>query len=92
VADQQLVSIVDRIVRLMEEKKSLQDDIKDIYAEAKSAGHEVKALRVVVKRRMETADQHAKRKLVEDVVELMEAQLGDFKTSELGKAALRSVA
>ena len=37
VAGERLRSIVDRIERLEEERKALGSDIKDIYAEAKSA-------------------------------------------------------
>ena len=52
-----LRSLVERIERLEEEKKELQSDIRDIYAEAKSAGFDVKALRTVLKlRKMNAAD------------------------------------
>ena len=52
-----LRSLVERIERLEEEKKELQSDIRDIFAEAKSAGFDVKALRTVVKlRKMNAAD------------------------------------
>ena len=40
-----------RIERLDEERKALGSDIKDIYAEAKSAGFDVKALRQVIRMR-----------------------------------------
>ena len=46
-----LTSIIERIEHLEEEKKGIQDDIKDIYAEAKGAGFDVKALRHVIKQR-----------------------------------------
>lgn len=51
VATARLRSIVERIERLEEEKKSLGADIKDIYSEAKSAGFDVKALRMLIRRR-----------------------------------------
>jgi len=52
-----LRSLVERIERLEEEKKELQSDIRDIFAEAKSAGFDVKALRTVLKlRKMNAAD------------------------------------
>jgi uncharacterized protein (UPF0335 family) len=44
-------SCVDRIEVLEEEKKGLSDDIKDIYAEAKSQGLNKKALRAIIARR-----------------------------------------
>jgi uncharacterized protein (UPF0335 family) len=43
-----LRSLVDRIERLNEERKSLGGDIKDIFAEAKSAGFDVKVLRQLI--------------------------------------------
>ena len=48
VAGERLRSIVDRIERLEEERKALGSDIKDIYAEAKSAGFDVKVLRQLI--------------------------------------------
>ena len=44
-AKDQLKAIVERIERLEEEKKAIADDIKDVFAEAKANGFDVKALR-----------------------------------------------
>jgi uncharacterized protein (UPF0335 family) len=49
----QLRSIVERIEHLEEEIRSLNDDKKDVYAEAKSAGFDVKIIREVVRLRKE---------------------------------------
>ena len=52
-----LRSIVDRIERLEEERKALGNDIKDIYAEAKSAGFDVGVLKeLIADRRKEPAE------------------------------------
>ncbi len=51
VARDQLRTIVERIERLEEEKKALADDIRDVYAEAKGNGFDVKTLRQVVRLR-----------------------------------------
>ena len=48
VAADRLRSIVERIERLEEERKALGSDIRDIYAEAKSAGFDVKVLRQLI--------------------------------------------
>ena len=57
IAAERLRSIVDRIERLEEERKALAGDIRDIYAEAKSAGFDVKVLRQLIRvRRQEPAD------------------------------------
>ena len=47
-ASDRLRSIVERIERLEEERKALSSDIKDIYAEAKSAGFDVKVIRQLI--------------------------------------------
>ncbi|MBR0642178.1 DUF2312 domain-containing protein [Plastoroseomonas hellenica] len=57
IAADRLRSIIERIERLEEERKALGDDIKDIYAEAKSAGFDVKVIRQVIRiRKQEPAD------------------------------------
>ena len=48
IAADRLRSLVERIERLEEERKALANDIKDIYAEAKSAGFDVKVLRQLI--------------------------------------------
>jgi uncharacterized protein (UPF0335 family) len=57
IAAERLRSLVDRIERLEEERKALASDIKDIYAEAKSAGFDVKVLRQLIRiRKQEPAE------------------------------------
>jgi uncharacterized protein (UPF0335 family) len=72
----QLQSIVERIERLEEEKKSIADDIKDVYAEAKGNGFEVKALRRIVRLRRMDQVQKAAHEEVESIVELYMQSLG----------------
>lgn len=48
VAQGQLRSIIERVERLEEEKKTIADDIKEVYAEAKANGFDAKTLRKVV--------------------------------------------
>lgn len=48
---EQLRSIVQRIETLNEEIKDLQGDRRDLYAEAKGAGFDVKVLRKFIQRR-----------------------------------------
>jgi uncharacterized protein (UPF0335 family) len=40
-----------------EEKKALSDDIRDVYAEAKGNGYDVKAMRAVVRLRKQDKDE-----------------------------------
>ena len=50
-AKDQLKAIIERIERLEEEKKTISDDIRDVYAEGKGNGFDVKALRTIVRLR-----------------------------------------
>ena len=50
-AKDQLKAFVERVERLEEEKKTIADDIRDVYAEAKGNGYDVRTLRVVVRLR-----------------------------------------
>lgn len=53
----QLKSIVARIEKLEEEKAGIASDIRDVYAEAKGNGFDVKILRQVIRlRKMDHAD------------------------------------
>jgi uncharacterized protein (UPF0335 family) len=57
VSAERLRSLIERIERLEEERKALGSDIKDIYAEAKSAGFDVKVMRQLIRiRKQEPAD------------------------------------
>jgi uncharacterized protein (UPF0335 family) len=60
----QLKSIVERIERLDEEIKGLRDDQKDIYAEAKGNGYDVKALRKVVAIRKQDPNARAEQETI----------------------------
>lgn len=52
-----LTSLIERIERLEEEKKGIQSDIRDIYAEAKSVGFDTKIMREIIKlRKLNVAD------------------------------------
>lgn len=64
-----LLSFIERIERLEEEKKELGDDIKDIYAEAKGVGFDVKIIRKQIKRRKMTAE---KRQEEDDLLDTYE--------------------
>lgn len=53
---EQLRLLIERIERLNEDKKSIQDDIRDVYNEAKSHGYDVKIVRAVI--RLRAMDDH----------------------------------
>lgn len=56
VASDQLRSIIERIERLEDEKKEVAEQIKEVYAEAKGNGFDVKTLRKVVTLRKKKAE------------------------------------
>ena len=63
-AKDQLKAIVERIERLEEEKKTISDDIRDVYAEAKGNGFDVKALRAIVRLRKQDANERAEQETI----------------------------
>ena len=63
----QLKSIVERIERLEEEKKTIADDIKEVYAEAKGNGYDVKVLRKVVALRKRDLDERKEEEAILDL-------------------------
>lgn len=68
-----LRAFVERIERLEEEKKALADDIKDVYAEAKGNGFDVKIIRKIISLRRQDRD---KRLEEETILDLYLAALG----------------
>ena len=68
------------------QKKYLADDIRDVYAEAKGNGYDVKALRAVVRMRKQDAE---KRREHDALVETYAHALGMLADTPLGRAAMR---
>ena len=57
IAAERLRSLIERIERLEEERKALGSDIRDIFAESKSAGFDVKVMRQLLRiRKQEPAE------------------------------------
>lgn len=67
---EQLKSIVERGERIQDEIEQLGDDFKELMQEAKSAGYDPAAIKKVLKRRNETAEQKAKREAAEAMFDL----------------------
>jgi len=84
-AADRLKSIVERIEKLEEERKLLQEDIKDIYTEAKSAGFDTKVLRMLIaSRKKDQVEWEEQQALLETYMKA----LGQLADTPLGKAAL----
>ena len=57
IASDRLRSLIERIEKLEEDKKEIATDIREVFAEAKSAGFDVKIMRAILKlRKMDAAD------------------------------------
>tara|TARA_R110000868_G_scaffold99983_9_gene274900 strand:- start:6146 stop:6427 length:282 start_codon:yes stop_codon:yes gene_type:complete len=67
IAKDQLRSIIERIERLEEEKKTITDDIKEVYGEAKGNGFDVKTLRQVVRLRKQDREERAEQEAMLDL-------------------------
>lgn len=50
-ADDRLRLLIERVERLEEEKKGIQDDIKDVFSEAKAVGYDTKVMKEIVRLR-----------------------------------------
>ncbi len=73
VAGDILRSFIERIERLEEEKKGIADDIRDVYAEAKSSGFEPKIMRQVVRiRKMESHEREEQEALLDVYMHALE--------------------
>lgn len=66
IASDRLLSIIERVERLNEEKKDIQSAIKDIMAEAKGAGFDPKVIREVIKMRAEDRGDREEREAIRD--------------------------
>jgi uncharacterized protein (UPF0335 family) len=75
----QLRTIVERIERLEEEKKTIAGDIKEVYAEAKGNGFDIKILRKVITLRKKDANE---RQEEESMIDVYLAALGMAVTAE----------
>lgn len=73
VSGQRLKGFLERIERLEEEKAGLAEDIKDVYAEAKGTGFDVKTLRKVVTLRKMDKE---KRQEEDQILELYKSAIG----------------
>jgi len=66
IAADKLRSFIERIEHLEEEKKTIADDIREVFAEAKSDGFDVKIMRTVLKlRKMDAADRDEQEALID---------------------------
>lgn len=85
VAADELRLLIERVERLEEEKKGIADDIKDVYAEAKSRGFCPKTMRRVIALRKLEPDE---RREMEAMLDLYKGALGMLDGTPLGNWAI----
>lgn len=73
VAGQRLISFIERVERLNEEVAALQEDVKEVYAELKGVGFDVKVTKEIVRIRKMDAE---KRSEYESLLELYKSAIG----------------
>ena len=66
IAVDQLKSIIGRVEKLEEEKAGLAADIRDVFAEAKGNGYDVKAIRTIIKMRKMDASEREEAETILD--------------------------
>lgn len=66
VARDQLRAFIERIERLEEEKKTIADDIKDVYGEAKAMGYDTKIMKKVIALRKKDDQERMEEDLILD--------------------------
>lgn len=81
----QLAGYVSEIERHETQKATIQADIGLCYNSAKDAGFDIKAIRHIIKQRKKSK---AEREAFEAIVDVYEVSLGDFVTTDLGRAAV----
>lgn len=60
----QLKSLIERVERLIEDRKTVQADIKEVFAEAKANGFDTKAMRKAIAIRAMDRDKYENEKAV----------------------------
>ncbi len=80
-----LKSLVDRIEAIEQERADLAEDIRSLYAEAKSAGFDAAALRQIIRlRKQDKSERDARQAIVDEY----RAALGMLADTPLGQAAI----
>jgi uncharacterized protein (UPF0335 family) len=63
----ELKQFIERVERLEEEKKTVSDDIRDVFAEMKGRGYDVKAVRQILKIRKQDQAERQEQEAILDV-------------------------
>ena len=83
-AAKDVLSIIQRIERLEDEKKQIASDISDVYKESKGRGYDATALKEIIKIRREDPN---KREARESMVDVYMRAINRWEDTPLGQAA-----
>jgi uncharacterized protein (UPF0335 family) len=73
IAGEQLRTLIERIERLEDEKKDVQEQIKEVFSEAKGVGFDIRIMRQLLRlRRLRDADRSEQ----EELLEIYKAAIG----------------
>ena len=86
VTPMRLKSFIDRILTLEEEKREIQTQIKEVFAEAKGEGFDTPTMREIIKEKKLTPAQRRER---QELLEIYRAALGMLDGTPLGNYARR---
>lgn len=79
VAADQLRTLIERIERLEEEKKTTADDIKDVFSEAKANGFDTKAIKAILKiRKKDDAERTEEEMILDTYMKALGMRQPDF--------------
>jgi uncharacterized protein (UPF0335 family) len=87
IAGERLKSFIERVERLEEEKRALAEDIKEVYAEAKGVGFDVKIMRQIVKIRKMDQDDLDEQETLLDVYKRALGMIPDLPSEAAAAAA-----
>ena len=87
IAGERLKSFIERVERLEEEKRALAEDIKEVYAEAKGVGFDVKIMRQIVKIRKMDQDELDEQETLLDVYKRALGMIPDLPSEAEAAAA-----
>jgi uncharacterized protein (UPF0335 family) len=87
IAGERLKSFIERIERLEEEKRTLAEDIKEVYAEAKGTGFDTKIMRQLIRIRKRDQDELDEEETLLDVYKRALGMLPDAAPQTQAEAA-----
>lgn len=84
IAADQLRLLIERVERLEEEKKGINDDIKDVYLEAKATGFDAKMMRQIVRlRKMDPNDRREMQAILETYMAALGMEVGPVRQPDM---------